>query len=145
MTRLKSLGTAKVRLTLHLTPPAPIWSAGSMTRRPALLPGGNPSMRRSKASFNWVSEWPTVRKAAMLRAVPLRLRSMTLLGIRAMIRRLACLVVAILLLSTPVLMADGPADNVASSVRRIPKAGVKIAGEVREELEGKLAEFRGDR
>ncbi len=59
-----------------------------------------------------------------------------------MIRRLACLVVSILLLSTPVLMADGPADNVASSVRRIPKAGVKIAGEVREELEGKLAEFR---
>lgn len=38
---------------------------------------------------------------------------------------------------TPVL-ADGPADNLPTSVRRIPKLGVEVPAEVREELEAGL-------
>jgi dienelactone hydrolase len=38
--------------------------------------------------------------------------------------------------------ADGPADNVPASVRRIPKAGIALAPEVRKELESGLADLR---
>src|SRR4051812_34069500 len=37
--------------------------------------------------------------------------------------------------------ADGPADNLPASVRRIPKLGISLAPEVRDELKGKLAQF----
>jgi Prolyl oligopeptidase family len=57
-------------------------------------------------------------------------------------RRRACLAVLILLLTTSLVSADGPADNIPASVRRIPKEGVKLALEVRDELTGKLADLR---
>ncbi len=39
-------------------------------------------------------------------------------------------------------MADGPADNVPTSVRRIPKPGITVAPEVRKELEDGLAKLK---
>jgi Prolyl oligopeptidase family len=39
------------------------------------------------------------------------------------------------------LLADGPADNIPTNVRRIPKDGIQIPDEVREELQIKLGAF----
>ena len=142
MTRLKAPGTSKVRLTLHLTPPSPdlvgrLDDPASGCR--SVVGALRRDLRRRVPIGQVVAQ---AGKAVMLRPLPFGHARRPHPESAAMIRRLACLVVSILLLSTPVLMADGPADNVATSVRRIPKAGVKIAGEVREELEGKLAEYR---
>lgn len=49
--------------------------------------------------------------------------------------------VGLVLLATPAL-ADGPADNLPASVRRVPKPGIKIAAEVRTELEHELAAMK---
>ena len=39
--------------------------------------------------------------------------------------------------------ADGPADNIPTNVRRIPKLGVDVPADVRQELEAGLAELQG--
>ena len=61
-----------------------------------------------------------------------------------MIRRLAIsLGLALALALAAVAMADGPADNVPSAVRRVPKPGIDVPVEVRKELEEGLTDLRG--
>lgn len=47
-----------------------------------------------------------------------------------------------LLLFPILVVADGPADNIPTSVRRIPKLGVDLPAEKRQELEAGLTELR---
>jgi pimeloyl-ACP methyl ester carboxylesterase len=53
---------------------------------------------------------------------------------------LACLVV--LLVCATTVLADGPADNVAANVRRLPKLGIEVPAEQRAELEAGLAKLQ---
>ncbi len=53
-------------------------------------------------------------------------------------RRAACLVVAVLSIAPPA-RGDGPADNIPTSVRRIPPLGIEVPAQDRKELEEGLA------
>ena len=52
-----------------------------------------------------------------------------------------CLVFLSLVSSTALLFADGPKDNIADNVRRIPRLGIEVTAEVREELEAGMKEL----
>ncbi len=54
---------------------------------------------------------------------------------------LACSLAALLLVPRSA-SADGHADNIPASVRRMPKPGIKVSPEVRKEFEEKLAEMK---
>ncbi|MBL9084350.1 MAG: hypothetical protein JNK76_21290, partial [Planctomycetales bacterium] len=55
--------------------------------------------------------------------------------------RFATLMLLVLVSSAAVVRADGPADNHPDSVRRIPKLGVELPADKRQELETSLAEL----
>ena len=56
--------------------------------------------------------------------------------------RIPALMIILGLVITRGAFADGPADNVALQVRRIPKLGIELKPEVREELEKNLADLK---
>ena len=58
---------------------------------------------------------------------------------RKTLPQLSCLL--LVLIATIPAMADGPADNIPTNVRRIPKLGVEVPAAVRQELEKGLAEL----
>jgi len=66
--------------------------------------------------------------------------SMLKMKYRKSLRQLSCLLLS--LFATIPAMADGPADNIPTNVRRIPKLGVEVPADVRQELEKGLAELR---
>ncbi|MBI1372297.1 MAG: prolyl oligopeptidase family serine peptidase [Phycisphaera sp.] len=57
--------------------------------------------------------------------------------------RIAFRIVAIALCLASFALADGPGDNVADSVRRIPKLGIEVPAEQKAELEKRLADLVG--
>ncbi len=64
------------------------------------------------------------------------------LGVFVVIRLHRLLLAAFLTISCSPLFADGPADNIPTNVRRIPKLGIDVPAEKKAELENWLAELR---
>src|SRR4051812_32213944 len=55
--------------------------------------------------------------------------------------KLRFLSVSILLLGISATFADGPADNIAAQVRRIPKLGIEVPADASKELSAGVAEL----
>jgi dienelactone hydrolase len=60
----------------------------------------------------------------------------------AMMRLIASVTATCLFLSPTLAAADGPADNIPDNVRRVPKLGIEVPTDKRQELEAGLKELR---